>query len=312
METACHVGIDVAKDRLDVHIRPYAKAFSLTNDDAGVAGLVKALDGFSIERVVLEASGGYERLPFRELIEAGYVVAIVNPRQVRDFAKGAGRLAKTDAIDASTLAHFAEVFRPRQTVPPTPLESQLTEYVIYRRYLVREMICIRNQLRRLATPSLRDMLERRLATAKEECKSLEVEMVEIVRNSEKRKLFDLLLGVPGVGALFACTLIASMKELGQLTRREIASLVGVAPINNDSGQRRGHRFIAGGRSAIRTLLYMATLTATRFNRQIQIFYERLRESGKPAKVALTACMRKFLTMLNAMARDGRPWRLQQR
>ena len=309
MDTACYVGIDVAKDRLDVHIRPQAKAFAVANTAAGVAELAELLTPLRIEKVILEASGGYEKLAFMAIVEAGHAVAIVNPRQVRDFAKGAGRMAKTDTIDAAVLAHFAEVFQPRTTAPLTPLEAQIDEYVVYRRYLIREMMGIRNQLRRLTTPSIRDVLERRFTAAKRECKIIETQMTALVRSSDKRPLFDLLTGVPGVGALLACSLIASLRELGSLTRREIASLVGVAPMNNDSGRRRGHRFVMGGRGTIRNVLYMATLTASRFNKPIKAFYVRLCEAGKPPKVALTACMRKLLTILNAMVRDDRVWRV---
>ena len=308
MEMACYVGIDVAKDRLDVHIRPLAKTVAVANDEEGMEQLLDILSPLHIERVVLEASGGYEKAAFLALVEAGHAVSIVNPRQVRDFAKGAGRIAKTDTIDAATLAHFAEVFRPRETRPPTEIERQVAEYLVYRRYLVREMICARNQLRRLESPSLRATVEKRLASAKAECKVIEAEMATLVRASDKRELFDLLTSVPGVGALLACTLIANLRELGALSRREIASLVGVAPMNNDSGRRRGHRFVCGGRGAIRIVLYMATLTASRFNGAIHAFYNRLRDAGKPSKVALTACMRKLLTILNAMVRDGQRWR----
>ncbi len=310
MDKAYYVGIDVSKDRLDVHIRPDARAFAVTNNAAGVAELADLLAPLRTEKVILEASGGFEKRAFLALVEAGHAVAIVNPRQVRDFAKGAGRMAKTDTIDAAVLAHFAEVFQPRDTIPLSPLEAQVGEYVAYRRYLIRETIGIRNQLRCQANPSIRQALEMRLTAAKVECKALEGEMAALVRQSEKRPLFDLLTSVPGVGSLLACTLIASLRELGSLSRREIASLVGVAPMNNDSGRRRGHRFVTGGRGAIRTVLYMATLTASRFNGPIRIFYGRLREAGKPPKVALTACMRKLLTILNAMARDGRAWQHQ--
>ena len=258
MDMACYVGIDVSKDRLDVHVRPDARAFAVANSATGVAELADLLAPLRIEKVILEASGGYEKRAFLALVEAGHAIAIVNPRQVRDFAKGAGRIAKTDVMDAATLAHFAEVFRPRETPPLSPLESQVGEYVVYRRYLIREMIAIRNQLRRLTALPLRQALDERLAAAKTECKAVESEMSALVRSSDKRPLFDLLTSMPGVGALLACTLIASLRELGSLSRREIASLVGVAPMNNDSGRRRGHRSVAGGRGAIRTVLYMAT------------------------------------------------------
>lgn len=308
MDTACYVGIDVAKDRLDVHIRPQSRTLVVANTAKGTAELAVLLAQLRVEKIILEASGGYEKLAFISLVEAGYAVAIVNPRQVRDFAKGAGRMAKTDTIDAAVLAHFAEVFRPRTTAPLTPVEAQIDEFVVYRRYLIREMTGIRNQLRRLTTPSIREVLVQRLGAVQRECKAVESEMATLVRTSDKRPLFDLLTSVPGVGALLACTLIANLRELGSLTRREIASLVGVAPMNNDSGRRRGHRFVTGGRGAIRNVLYMATLTASRFNMPIKSFYVRLREAGKPPKVALTACMRKLLTILNAMVREGQEWR----
>ena len=308
MNEACFVGIDVSKDRLDVHVRPLAKTFAVANNTRGITELSNLISTLHVERIVLEASGGYETAPFVALVEAGQRVSVVNPRQVRDFAKGGGRLAKTDAIDAVVLAQFAEVFRPRETTPPTPLEAQIIEYVTYRRYLIREMISVRAQLRRLTTPSILEVLEKRLAVAKAECRQREAEMAKLVRQSEKRALFDLLTSVPGVGDLFACMLISNLRELGELSRREIASLVGVAPMNKDSGKRRGHRFVTGGRGSIRTVLYMATLTATRFNQPIKRFYERLRDAGKPPKVALTACMRKLLTILNAMVRCGQAWR----
>ena len=307
MEATCYVGIDVAKDRLDVHVRPIARTFAVPNSASGVAELAEMIGPLPVGKVILEASGGYEKLAFVALVEAGHAVSVVNPRQVRDFARSAGRLAKTDVIDAATLAHFAEVFQPRDTAPPSPIEAQIAEYVAYRRYLVRETVSIRNQLGCLSISALRLVLERRLAEVKAECRAVETSMEKLARFSDKRPLFELLTSVPGVGAQFACTLVANLRELGTLTRREIASLVGVAPMSNDSGKRRGHRSVTGGRSTVRTVLYMATLTATRFNAAIRTFYLRLREAGKPTKVALTACMRKLLTILNAMVRDGRSW-----
>lgn len=311
MENGCYVGIDVSKDRLDVHILPQAHSVSVANDHGGVVELIQILEHLNIERVVLEASGGYEKSCFTAMIEAGIATSIVNPRHVRDFAKGAGRVAKTDTIDAEVIAKFAEVFRPRETRPQSDLEAQLSEYLTYRRFLIREAVAIRNQLRRLTSPSIRSTLERRLAATTSECKEIDAAMRQLVRKSDKRMLFDLLTSVPGVGPLFACTLIGNLRELGTLSRREIASLVGVAPMNRDSGRRRGHRFVTGGRGVIRHVLYMATLTACRFNRPVAEFYERLRAVGKPAKVAITACMRKMLTILNAMAKTGECWRDRQ-
>ena len=308
MDTHCYVGIDVSKDRLDIHIRPLDRSAAIANNKAGFTELAEMLATLDVRKVIMEASGGYEHAAFLALVEAGLPVAIVNPRQVRNFAKGAGRTAKTDTIDAAMLAHFAEVFQPRDTVPPSALEAELAEYLIYRGYLIRETINLKNQLRRLTLGPLRTSINDRLTAAKVECRIAEAKMVALVQASPaKAELFKLLVSVPGVGSLLACLLIANLRELGNLTRREIASLVGVAPMNNDSGLRRGRRFIGGGRGAIRTVLYMATLTAARFNTAIRLFYERLRNAGKPAKVALTACMRKLLTTLNAMVRDGQSW-----
>lgn len=302
------VGIDVSKNRLDIYVRPAGETFAVTNDTDGIDRLLKTLSIATVSKVVLEASGGYEQLAFVVLSEARFPVAIVNPKHVRDFAKGAGRLAKTDAIDAAILAWFAEVFDPVPTIHRSPTESQLTEYVVYRRHLIREMTVMKNQLRRLTIDRLRHAVETRFAELKKECASVERTMTDIVReDTEKQRLYGLLTSVPGVGPLLACVLIADLREIGHLGRREIASLVGVAPMNNDSGNRRGYRYIMGGRSDLRTILYMATLTASRFNPVIRSFYSRLRDAGKPAKVALAACMRKFLTILNAMIRDGQHW-----
>ncbi|WEX11541.1 transposase [Chelativorans sp. AA-79] len=311
MEIGSYVGIDVSKDRLDVHILPQAHSVSVANNHRGIAELINILEPLRVERVVLEASGGYEKRCFAAMVEAGIAISIVNPRHVRDFAKGAGRTAKTDAIDAEMIAKFAEVFRPRETRPQSNLEAQLSDYLTYRRFLIRETIAIRNQLRRLTNPSIRYTLDKRLEAAMRECKEIDATMRQLVRNSDKRKLYDLLTSVPGVGPLLACTLIGNLRELGTLSRREIASLVGVAPMNRDSGRRRGHRFVTGGRGVIRHVLYMATLTACRFNRLVADFYARLRAVGKPAKVAITACMRKMLTILNAMARSGERWQEHQ-
>lgn len=311
-DTAVTVGIDVSKVRLDIHVRPTGEVFSVTNDTAGIDRLLETLSTSLVNKIVLEASGGYEQLAFVNLSEAGLPAAIVNPKHVRDFAKGAGRLAKTDAIDAAILALFAEVFDPAPTVPRSSIESQLTEYVTYRRHLIREITVMKNQLRRLTIDRLRHAVQTRLAELKKECASVERAMTDLVReDTEKQRLYSLLTSVPGVGPLLACVLIADLREIGHLGRREIASLVGVAPMNHDSGNRRGYRYIMGGRSDLRTVLYMSTLTASRFNPVIRTFYARLRDAGKPAKVALTACMRKFLTILNAMIRDGQYWRLDR-
>ncbi|RCI80072.1 hypothetical protein DNK03_00270 [Brucella anthropi] len=217
------VGIDVSKNRLDIHIRPTGKTFAVTNDTIGIDRLLRTLPTASVSKVVLEASGGYEQLAFITLSEAGFPVAIVNPKHVRDFAKGAGRLAKTDTIDAAILAWFAEVFDPAPTIPRSSIESQLTEYVVYRRHLIRQMTVMKNQLRRLTIERLRQAVETRLAELKKECASVERAMTDLVRdNTEKQRLYGILTSVPGVGPLLACVLIADLR-VRPISRHERAN-----------------------------------------------------------------------------------------
>jgi transposase len=297
------VGIDVSKDRLDVHVRPLGVGFSVGNEAAGYAVLIARLRPLRSKRIVLEAAGGYERALWLALSEAGLVAAVVNPRQVREFARAAGRLAKTDRLDAAVIAHFAETFAPRPG-KPDPLADRLGEHVQYRRGLQDEIVGLEHQLRRLEGPGLRARAERRLALLRAERTEIEREMQAIVDGDPAKKaLFACLTAVKGVGLVLACTLIANMRELGSLSRQQAAALVGVAPLNHDSGTRRGYRAIAGGRRRVRNVLYVATLSAVRSNPAIREFYRRLSASGKPAKVALVACMRKMLVMLNGRVRD---------
>lgn len=296
------VGIDVSKDRLDVHVRPLASGFSVANDAAGHAALIARLKPLRSKRVVLEATGGYERALWIALSEAGLVAAVVNPRQVREFARAAGRLAKTDRLDAAVLAHFAETFSPAGMRNPDPVADRLGEHVLYRRRLSEEAVALDNQLRQLA--ELRPRAERRLASLKAEIKEIDREMQAIIAGDpSKQALYACLTAYKGVGPVLACTLIANLRELGRLTRHQAAALIGVAPINHDSGAWRGHRAIAGGRVGVRNVLYVATLSAIRYNPAIKTFYRRLRDNGKPGKVALVACMRKIAVTLNAMVRD---------
>lgn len=296
------VGIDVSKDRLDVHVRPLASGFSVANDAAGHAALIARLKPLRSKRVVLEATGGYERALWIALSEAGLVAAVVNPRQVREFARAAGRLAKTDRLDAAVLAHFAETFSPAGMRNPDPVADRLGEHVLYRRRLSEEAVALDNQLRQLA--ELRPRAERRLASLKDEIKEIDREMQAIIAGDpSKQALYACLTAYKGVGPVLACTLIANLRELGRLTRHQAAALIGVAPINHDSGAWRGHRAIAGGRVGVRNVLYVATLSAIRYNPAIKTFYRRLRDNGKPGKVALVACMRKIAVTLNAMVRD---------
>jgi transposase len=296
------VGIDISKGRLDVHVRPLGSGFSVANDAAGHAAIVARLKPLRSKRIVLEATGGYERALWIALTEAGLVAAVVNPRQVREFARASGRLAKTDRLDAAVIAHFAETFSPAGIRNPDPVADRLAEHVLYRRRLSEEVVALDNQLRQLA--DLRPRAERRLASLRAEIKEIDREMQAIIAGDPSKKaLYACLTAVKGVGPVLACSLIANLRELGTLSRHQVAALIGVAPINHDSGAWRGHRAIAGERVGVRNVLYVATLSAVRYNPAIKAFYTRLREKGKPGKVALVACMRKIATILNARVRD---------
>jgi len=305
------VGIDIAKDQVDVHVRPTDERFQLSRDDAGLAGLVSRLQPLGPQLVVLEATGGYEIPVAAVLASAGVPVAVVNPRQIRDYARATGQLAKTDALDARIMALFAEAVQPEVRPLPTPEAQALGDLVTRRRQLVDMLGAERNRHHQA-----RDLrLQRRIATPirwlTKALAESEADLGTRIRSSPIWRERDTLLhSVPGVGDVTAYTLIADLPELGHLDRRKIAALVGIAPFNRESGHWRGRRMIAGGRPAVRRVLYMATLTAVRFNPAIAHFYQRLVAAGRPKKVALTAAMRKLLTILNAMLRDQRPWQPQ--
>ena len=305
------VGIDIAKDQVDVHVRPTDERFQLSRTDAGLAELVARLQPLGPQLVVLEATGGYEIPVAAVLASAGVPVAVVNPRQIRDYARATGQLAKTDALDARLMARFAEAVQPEVRPLPTPEAQALGDLVTRRRQLVDMLGAERNRHQQA-----RDLrLQRRIAThirwLTTALAEIEADLATRIRSSPIwRERDDLLHSVPGVGDVTAYTLIADLPELGHLDRRKIAALVGVAPFNRESGHWRGRRMIAGGRPAVRSVLYMATLTAVRFNPAIAQFYQRLVAAGRPKKVALTAAMRKLLTILNAMLRDQRPWQPQ--
>lgn len=302
------VGIDVSKARVDVHVRPDGTAFGCATDPEGLGVLVARLQPLSPCLVVLEASGGYEGVVAAALAEAGLPVAIVNPRQVRKFAGAIGRLAKTDAIDAAVIAHFAQAVRPPARPLPDDLAVRLAELMARRRQLV---VMINAEKQRLA--KAQDRIAQR--SFKALLKSLEAERARIDKAIDKLieaspvwcAQQDLLKSVPGIGDVVARTLIAELPELGQVDRHQIAALAGVAPMNRDSGRYRGKRKIQGGRVEVRAPLYMACLVAIQHNPVLKSFYRRLREAGKPARLALVAAMRKLLTILNAMLRDGKPW-----
>jgi transposase len=305
---AVFVGIDVAKDRLDVHLRPTAEAFAIGRDAAGLAALVERLTVVAPRLVVLEATGGFEAMVAAALAAARLPLAVVNPRQIRDFARATGRLAKTDRLDAEAIARFAEAVQPQPRALPDEAARALGELVARRRQIV-EMIGGESQRRRqLTAAKLVRRVDAHLAWLQKELGRIEADLDDAVRASPAwRASEDLLASVPGIGKTSARTLIAELPELGTLDRRRIASLVGIAPVNRDSGTLRGRRMVMGGRASVRAALYMPTLTAIRRNPAIRALYERLVARGKPAKVAITAAMRKLLTVLNAILRDQTPW-----
>jgi transposase len=302
------VGIDVAKDRLDVHLRPSGEAFAVGRDAAGLGALVERLAGLAPSLVVLEATGGFEMTVAAALGAAQLPLAVVNPRQIRDFARATGRLAKTDRLDAAAIARFAEAIRPAPRPLPDAAARALGELVARRRQIV-EMIGSESQRRRqLGDPRLIRRLDAHLAWLQRELSEIEADLDDAVRGSAAwRATEDLLASVPGIGKTSARTLIAELPELGTLDRRKIACLVGVAPVNRDSGAFRGRRMVLGGRAGVRKALYMPTLTAIRRNPAIRALYARLIARGKPAKVAITAAMRKLLTILNAILKSQTPW-----
>lgn len=305
------IGIDVAKAQLEFACRPREETGTMANDESGVAALVARCQARTPTLIVCEATGGYEAALVAALATAGLPIVIANPRQVRDFAKATGQLAKTDALDARVLALFAERVRPAVRPLPDAAVEALEALLTRRRQLVEMLTAERNRLLIARAPVRRDLqqhirfLERRLREADDDLHTA------VKASPAWRVKDDLLQSVPGVGPVVSLTLLAQLPELGRLSHKEIAALVGVAPLNRDSGTLRGKRLVYGGRAPVRAVLYMAALVASRRNPAIRAFYARLRAAGKPAKVALTACMRKLLTILNAIARDGRPWQPAQ-
>jgi transposase len=302
------VGIDVAKQHLDIHVRPTDERFRLLRDEAGLGNLVERLRPLGPVLVVLEATGGYEVPVAAALGSAGLPVAVVNPRQIRDFARATGQLAKTDTLDALIIALFAEAVQPEARPLPTAQAQALGELVARRRQLTDMLGAESNRQQQAHDPRLQRRIATHIRWLTKALAELEADLDDTIRSSPLWRAQDnLLQSVPGVGGVTAFTLIADLPELGHLDRRKIAALVGIAPLNRDSGAWRGRRMIAGGRPTVRCVLYMAALTAIRFNPVIAHFYQRLTAAGRPKKVALIAAMRKLLTMLNAILRDQRPW-----
>ncbi len=308
MEHSCFIGIDVSKAHLDIHIRPTGAGFRVSHDEAGCATLLERLGALRPTVLVLEATGGYEVPVAATLASAGLPVAVVNPRQIRDFARATGQLAKTDTLDARGIALFAEAVRPAPRPVPDEQAQALGELIARRRQLVEMLGAEQNRRRLLRDRGLQRHVDAHITWLEEALRRLDHDLTTLIRSTPVwRETDDLLRSVPGIGPITAGTLIADLPELGRLDRRRIAALAGLAPFARDSGAFRGRRMIAGGRASIRRVLYMATLTAIQHNPSIRAFYLRLVAAGRPAKVALTAAMRKLLTILNAMLRDRRPW-----
>jgi transposase len=301
------VGIDVSKAHLDYAFFNEKASDQVPNDEVGIARLVARLKERQVALAVVEATGGLEMPVVAALLQAKVPTAIANPARVRSFAKGLGKLAKTDAIDSQILAHFAQSARPRVYALPDEQTQALSAVLVRRRQLIEMLIMERNRLLSVHI-SQRTRLQAHIDWLQQELDQINADLDQLIRDTPTWKAKDdQLRSAPGVGPVLSTTLLAEVPELGQLNRKEIAAVVGVAPFNKDSGQLRGHRMIQGGREHVRSILYMATLSAIRFNPVIQSFYERLKQAGKPFKVAIVACMRKLLTILNAMIKNGTDW-----
>ncbi len=305
------VGIDVSKDRLDVAVRPTGETFAVARDAAGLDALVARLIPLAPAAVAVEATGGYEAVVAASLAAAGLAVAVVNPAQVRCFARALGKRAKTDPIDAGVIAHFLEATKPEIRPLPDAQARLLADLVARRRQIVRMMVAERQRQGRLAGERLQESIARLLAALRRELSALEEDIDAAVRGSPAwRAKEDLLASVPGIGKTIARTLLAGLPELGTLDRRTIAALVGLAPWTRQSGRWKGKSFIGGGRAEVRAALFVGAMVAARHNPELKAFRDKLLAAGKPKLVALIATARKLLTILNAVLRDQRPWRQQ--
>ena len=304
-----YVGVDVAKNTVDSALGPQGEVFTLPNSAAGFGALIKRLENYLVALVVMEATGGYEEQLADALRDAGYKVAVVNPRQMRDFARALGILAKTDRIDARVIARYAEAVKPPARERKSPAERELAGLVARRGQLMDHLTAGKNRLGRRVVPRVRADIRRAIAGLGRRIATLDRDIGKLIKaDSDLATRSALLTSVPGAGPQLAATAIAYLPELGTVDEKQIAALVGVAPLNRDSGAYSGRRTTWGGRSRVRSALYMSALSASRHNPVIKAFYDRLVESGKPKKVALTACMRKLLVILNAMLRNGEYWR----
>ena len=307
------VGIDVSKASLDVFVQPTGAAWQVANTSVQIDALGEQLTALAAERIVLEASGGYEALVVAVLASRQLPVVVVNPRQVRDFARAMGQLAKTDRIDAQVLARFGEAIRPELRALPDATTRTVRGLVSRRRQLQEMLVAEQNRLISAAVQDasepLREQLGEHIDWLRRQVSDVDDELRrELQASSVWRERENLLRTIPGIGPVTSATLLSQLPELGQLDRKAIAKLVGVAPLNHDSGTLRGTRRVWGGRAGVRAVLYMAALVATRHNPLIRGFYERLKAAGKPKKVALVACMHKLLLLCNSVLRSNSPWR----
>ena len=302
------VGIDIAQETLDVHVLPQGNAFKSRNDADGIEKLIKHLQRVAPTVIVMEASGGFEINLAAQLGGANLPLAIVNPRQVRDFARGMGKLAKTDAIDAYALARFAQANKIEPRPLPSEEEQLIKDLVKRRQQLVNLRATEKHRLHRVRSQPVRESILVVIQTLDEQIRNIDHDLDHMLKNSPLwREKEDLLKSFKGVGPVTARTLLALLPELGTANRQQIAALAGLAPMNRDSGKMRGKRMIAGGRTQVRNTLYMAAVSASKHNSTIKAFYERLTQAGKPAKVALTACMRRILVILNAILKTKQPF-----
>jgi transposase len=310
-QESVYIGIDVCKSHLQVAIWETEGSWQVANDVEGIGELIKSLQPLSPTLIVIEATGGLELVAVAEMASAGLPVTVVNPTRVRRFAEGIGQLAKTDKLDAKILAHFAQAVRPEVR----PLRTEEGEYLaalVTRRAQIVQMLTSEKNRKSSVRPRLRGRVQKHIDWLKQELAALDDEIGSIIdSNPEWKEKERLLRSVPGVGKVTAATLISDLPELGTINRRKVAALVGVAPLNKDSGGKRGKRRVFGGRSSVRRVLYMATLSGTRFNPVIRAFYQQLVDRGKDNKVALTACMRKLIVILNSMVQHQEPWRIDR-
>jgi transposase len=310
--TPVYVGIDVAKDRLDICLLPSGQTLSVDNTDEGIARIVGLLKPQPVKMIVLEATGRYQRRLASELLEADLPAAVVNPRQVRDYARALGKLAKTDRIDAAILANYAQLGHVR-ACEKQPQNRMLLDDLVMRRRQVTQMIAMEKNRHHAPQDKLtRAMIAKIIHVLEKQREDLDRRIADLIESDDDWKnRRDLLVSVPGVGQTTASQLVADLPELGKLNRQQIAALVGVAPMNRDSGMMRGKRTIFGGRASVRCSLYMATFAATQFNPTIRAFAERLKKAGKPFKLVIIAAMRKLLTILNIMIKENQSWNPQK-